>query len=146
MLRSIQILSLAFLLAACSAVQFVDENDILVRKIVEQGAMRYIQARPEVEWHSKAVRVREVAQAVKSASTSEFITLEKIREIALDNLNLTPADMELAGGLFDTIAAVAEQQIQEDMTEVGVADHPATYRKVADWVIAATRYYPETLD
>lgn len=146
MLKWIQVSLLSLALTACSAVQFVDENDILVRRIVEQGAMRYIQARPESEWPAKAARVREVAQEVKSASTNELITLERIREIALENLSLTPADMALAGGLFDTIAAVAEQQIEEDLSESGIADHPATYRRVADWVIVATRYYPETLD
>ena len=137
---------LTLALTGCSAVQFIDEHDLLVRKIVEQGTMRYIQARPETEWHTKAVRVREVAQNVKSASTNDLITLERLREIALEDLNLTPADMALAGDLFDTIAAVAEQQVQEDLSEGVLANHAATYQRVANWVIAATRYYPATLE
>lgn len=142
MLKWIQIFLLASLMGGCSVVQFVDENDILVRKIVEQGTMRYIQARPEAEWGSKAARVQEVAQRVQDAAADELITLERLREIALEDLNLTPADLLLAESLFDTIAQVAEQQINEDLSEGVLADHPATYRRVAGWVIAATRYYP----
>lgn len=133
---------LTLALMGCSAAQFIDEHDLLVRKIVEQGTMRYIQARPEAEWSAKAVRVREVAENVRDASTSETITLERLREIALENLDMSPADMALAGDLFDTIAAVAEQQIQEDLSEGVTANHPATYQRIAGWAIAATRYYP----
>jgi len=121
-----------------------NSSNLMARLVVEQGTMRYIQAKPESEWKTTALNVIAVAEDARAFASGETVTLQDLLDyikVSEKLQDLTPADRAIAIAVAQEIAGVYEQTVPETPEGEPVYVDQTTIGKIMGWVIGAAQLY-----
>lgn len=133
--------ALALSLAGCGSTNgLVERNSTAAQLIVKVAAMKYIEQAPAEARGARAARVVSVADLVVDATKGEPITLQRLAQLAAEQLpaDLEPSDRMLAMALI----SVAQTELQN---RIGVgsleSDTLLKLSEVLAWISDAARLY-----
>lgn len=135
----------ALALTACASTgATIERNGAAAQLIVKVAAMKYIEQANPSERGARATRIVEVVKAVGSVANGEPITLQRLAQLATEQLpaDLAPSDRMLAMALI----SVAQNELQ---ARIGVgsleSDTLLKLTEVLAWISdAATLYAPSS--